>query len=39
MAQLNSTTINGTLTINGVNIFLAMYPVGAIYMSTVNTNK
>lgn len=38
MAQLNSTTINGTLTINGVNIFLAMYPVGAIYMSTVNTN-
>lgn len=38
MAQLNSTTINGTLTINGVNIFLAMYPVGAIYMSTVNMN-
>ena len=38
MAQLDNTNIDGSLTINGVNIFLLMYPVGAIYMSANSTN-
>lgn len=38
MAELNDTNINGTLTINGVNIIDLFYPVGSIYLSVNNTN-
>lgn len=38
MAKLNTTNINGTLTINNIPILDIFYPIGSVYISVNSTN-
>lgn len=38
MAELNTTNINGTLTINNIPILDIFYPIGSVYISVNSTN-